>query len=352
MDKRIETILEYAIMAPSGDNCQPWLFKVDGLTVDLFNDPDKDKSLYNIKQRASLIAHGALLETIRTAAPSIGLYANQQLFPQTANPNHIARLTFKPGPVELSARFKAIPERHTNRERYQPVNISDNQVLGWLNLPEDNGEKIWASTQTKQIDHLAEQLCLNDRLVFEVADLHGFLFKQVRWNNIEARETGDGLDIKTLGLNTMDQLSFPWLKNYGLISILNKLGFSRIVQLKSRQLLKTASAIAIVTMPDCTSTDYVQGGMLWQRLLLQLTSEGLTAQPVAGLACLMQSNREGLLECQLTVKQRHLLQQRRKALLKIAGCDESSTLLTTFRIGRGPKVVRALRRPLESFLLR
>ena len=71
MDPRIKTVLEYAIMAPSGDNCQPWKFSVEEMHVKLFNDPDRDHSLYNLDQRASLVAHGAFLENLRLAALSV-----------------------------------------------------------------------------------------------------------------------------------------------------------------------------------------------------------------------------------------------------------------------------------------
>ena len=33
MDELSRTILEYAVMAPSGDNCQPWQLAVDGWQV-------------------------------------------------------------------------------------------------------------------------------------------------------------------------------------------------------------------------------------------------------------------------------------------------------------------------------
>ena len=351
MDKRIKTILEYGIMAPSGDNCQPWKFKIDGLNVDLYNDPDSDTSLYNLKQRASLIAHGALLETIRLAAPSVGLQSTQQLLPDPKNINYIARLSFNEGPTTKSDLFKAIPKRHTNRERYQPVKISDGQIEGWRNLAKRSGEKVWIGHQSEQIFHLAELLSINDRLVFEVADLHRFLFEQIRWSDNDAQKTGDGLDIKTLGLNTMDRLSFPFLKNHGLISILNKVGFSRIVQLKSGQLLKTASAIAVVTIPGTAAEDYILGGMLWQRLLLQLASDGLNAQPIAGLACLIQAGSENLLSGKITQNQKKQLSSARKELLKLTGCDDSSAIIAMFRIGLGPQVTRSLRRPLVSFIL-
>ena len=351
MDPRVKTVLEYAVLAPSGDNCQPWKVAVDDLRIDLFNDPGQDHSLYNLEQRASLISHGAVLENIRLAAPSVGLESRIELLPDPSRENLIASVFLTEGKAEQTDRFKVIPQRHTNREKYQAVNISDSQLERWQELPERPGEKIWVTSNPEQIEHLAGLLSLNDRLVFEIPDLHQFLFEQIRWTDAEAEETRDGLDIKTLGLTAMDRMSFRLLKYWGVVSAFNHVGFTGIIQMKAKQLINSSSAIAIVMTPGTQAIDYIEGGKLWQRLLLQLASEGLTAQPFAGLACLMQSAHERLLNQRVTVKQRNRLLNTRSELIKHVGSDESAVVLTMFRIGQGPPVTRALRRPLSSFLL-
>ena len=352
MDARIETILQYGLMAPSGDNCQPWKFKVNGLCVDLFNAADRDHSLYNLKQRASLIAHGTLLENIRISAPVVGLGSRVELFPNADNIQHVATVEFSERAKEnASPLFAAIAQRHTNREKYQRVKISDSQLEQWQKLPEQTGEKIWVANQRQQIAHLAGLLSLNDRLVFETPALHRFLFEQIRWSDAEAQKSGDGLDIKTLGLNPLDKVAFRFLQHWGAVSALNKVGFSRIVQLKAGQLIKSASAIVMVTIPRAEPIDYVKGGQLWQRLLLQLTSEGLTAQPIAGLACLMQAAVEGLLDDEMTALQQQWLLDTRTELLQIAGLSASTTILALFRVGSAGPVVTALRKPLADFIL-
>ncbi len=61
MDKEdIKKILEMAVYAPSGENCQPWRFEVRDSKIDIFNLPERDQSLYNHGQMASYFAHGVL----------------------------------------------------------------------------------------------------------------------------------------------------------------------------------------------------------------------------------------------------------------------------------------------------
>ena len=45
-------ILSSAILAPSGENCQPWKFEVKGSNIDVMNVKERDQSLYNWDQRA------------------------------------------------------------------------------------------------------------------------------------------------------------------------------------------------------------------------------------------------------------------------------------------------------------
>ena len=231
---------------------------------------------------------------------------------------------------------------------YTPAVISNDQINNWQTLTSDKNQKIWCSNDKQMIMKLTALLSYNDRLVFEVKDLHRFLFEQIRWSDTQVQTTRDGLDRNTLGLNALDKFSFRFLKNWSLVSLLNKICFSKIIQLKSKHLLKTASSIAMITIPGTEKQNYLHGGQTWQRFLLQLASENLTTQPIAGLALLMQSSYEDILENKISPKQHAKLLNIRQELLGIINADERTTILAIFRIGHGPNVIRAIRKPLKS----
>jgi len=90
----INKILEAAVRAPSGDNVQPWEFKVsEGYTrIDLYNLPEKDNSYYNYNQLASYIAHGAVIENIAIASGHLGYKAEINLFPDDGRLNLVASI--------------------------------------------------------------------------------------------------------------------------------------------------------------------------------------------------------------------------------------------------------------------
>ena len=81
--RHLREILEAAIRAPSGENCQPWRFVLKGESVELWNRPERDQSLYNWGQRASYMAHGAALENLVLAAGARGFGADVAYFPES-----------------------------------------------------------------------------------------------------------------------------------------------------------------------------------------------------------------------------------------------------------------------------
>src|SRR3989344_4833954 len=76
MDANVIKVLEAAIMAPSGENAQPWKFVVhrqqDGVVIDVLVSDERAQSLYGWGNRASYVAIGAAVENMRVAAPSYG----------------------------------------------------------------------------------------------------------------------------------------------------------------------------------------------------------------------------------------------------------------------------------------
>src|SRR3954454_19058058 len=74
MDESVEAILNAAILAPSGDNTQPWRFVIDRAagTIALELDEARDSSPMNSDQRMARIAVGAALENLLRRTASLG----------------------------------------------------------------------------------------------------------------------------------------------------------------------------------------------------------------------------------------------------------------------------------------
>jgi hypothetical protein len=343
-------ILEAAICAPSGDNCQPWQFKVGDNGIEVHNLPNKDTSLFNLRQRASLIAHGALLENIRIASSAEGFSARTTVFPNPSDPNHIATIVFQQTERKNEHLYPFIPQRSTNRKRYRPSPLTESERSALLSARQTCDKcivKLLEEPHEKAI--MARITGLNDRLVYENPYLHAFLYGKVRWTDREAELTRDGLDIKTLEISGIDAIGFKLFRNFSLLSLLNTFGASRIVGKNAEKLAKSSSSIGIIAVPGNKNADYLMAGIVLQRLWLEATRIGLGIQLMTGISFLMQRVREGETEG-LSAAQRELIGAAYEDARNAGGLKDE-TIALIFRIGRcGPPSARSLRLPVDTLI--
>ena len=176
---QISELLENAVYAPSGDNCQPWKFVKEENLLHIHNDPQKDTSLYNFRQRASLIAHGALLENISIISKSMQYEAKIDLFPTPESSEKIATIRFKETNQPEDSLYKWIKHRTTNRKKYTTIPLTEKQKK-ILTSASEPFPSINIYLNTEAIPSLAKILANNDRMVFENYYLHNFLFNNIR----------------------------------------------------------------------------------------------------------------------------------------------------------------------------
>jgi hypothetical protein len=352
MNEKICKILEAAIQAPSGDNCQPWRFAVSGNQVDLYDVPEADTSYYNYLQRASLVAHGALLENIAITAPTVGFNARFDVFPVDDDPGHVARITLEDCPARAVELAPCVPLRCTNRKRYRGGSLDDGRLAALAPAGTDLPKvSVYLTNKRQEIKRLAEVICLGDRLVFENQRLHTFLFEHIRWSDEEAAMCRDGLDIKTLELKAMDALGIKMLRNWQLTSLLGKLGVARAVAGNARKLACSASTIGIILGSDLQDPDTcLQGGRLLQRIWLQATRMGLSFHLMAGICFLMQRVVASQAD-ELALQHIRLVKDAVRTVKEISR-SPGPNVIGLFRVGLAdPPSTRSHRKELSQFIV-
>ncbi|SPP99542.1 putative Flavin-dependent oxidoreductase [Candidatus Sulfobium mesophilum] len=341
--------MEAALLAPSGDNCQPWKVIMREQQLTLLNVPERDTSLYNFGQRTSLIAHGAFLENAMIASSALGYSANLEPFPDESNPNLVARVSFERSEKSDVSLYPYIPLRTTNRKPYnsKPLTVDQEAALedttsffgfGGVKLLKGDGKK-----------DVARIIGLNDRLVFEISQLHSFLFNHIRWTEEEAQRTGNGLYVGTLEISPFQRPGLRLLGRWPIARALNSIGISRIIGEKAKRLALSASAIGIVTMPGDKKIDFLNGGRIVQRVWLESTKMGLSFQPMTGLVYLMQrvsaGDSEGLSESHIGMI------RNAEQGLRTAYALNKETIIMLFRVGYcAPPMARSLRLPMENIV--
>jgi hypothetical protein len=348
-----EAILQAAVRAPSGDNSQPWKLLIDDNQIKVINLPERDTSLYNYRQRASLVAHGALIENILIASSFLGYAATVSTFPDKSSPDLVATIALDKSAAADEPLYPFISRRETNRKPYDSVPLTAEEKSSLFNaagvVP---GGKLRLIDDPEKKILIAGALGINDRLVFENPALHKFLFDHIRWTEKEAAETGDGLDIKTLELASPQALGFRLLKNWNFLRQLNRLGISKFIAKQAEGLCLSSSAIGAVIMDENTDEAFINGGRLMQRVWLEATRLGLSIQPTTGIAFLLQrvlaGEKEGLSTVQIGLIQ-DAYERMRSAFTLGAG----ETIAMLFRTGHSrPPTARSRRLSLDNVVER
>ncbi len=150
-EDKLSFILNYAILAPSSHNTQPWKFNVSGDEIRLFADRTKWLTVADADQRELHISLGCALENLLVAAEHFGY--NHNITYLSGNDSLVAVVKLMPGsrPSQDARLFNAILARHTNRNPYEDRAIpkSDLQMLQNTSTDEDIRLYMTSDAQTR-----------------------------------------------------------------------------------------------------------------------------------------------------------------------------------------------------------
>jgi hypothetical protein len=207
--ENITKIINAGILAPSGDNCQPWQIYFDGEKLSLKNIEYKDTSLYNVKNIASYIALGAMIENMTIMAKSLGYEVSVKLFPDRENSSIVAILSFTKGQKISDSLLPFIDKRCVNRKKFKPMQLEHLARESLFKATSKfEGAELYMVEDDEKKKLLAKILSVNDRILFENKNLHDFLFKHLHWSKKEVELSRDGMSIESLELGALQSRMF------------------------------------------------------------------------------------------------------------------------------------------------
>src|SRR5215469_13918562 len=124
--EQLRFLLHYAVLAPSGHNSQPWLFKIDEDTVELYADRSRALPVVDPDDRELTISCGAALLNLRVALRHFGYRDVVQALPEPDDPDLLARIHV--GEMihtneEEHVHFEAIRRRRTRRSVNEVLSV-------------------------------------------------------------------------------------------------------------------------------------------------------------------------------------------------------------------------------------
>jgi len=264
-----------AVLAANPHNIQPWLFRVDATTVDLFVDASRGIASLDPFDRERHVGLGCAVENLVLAAAARGYRPTVTLLPSTVDGTHVARVALEPGPAVRSPMYEAIGERHTNRGPYTSRLVPDEVLdeLGAQTAGLDGVAVRWLTTPDqkaafgKLIADATEAVIADDQ-----QSRDGFAWFRNNRDDIDAHM--DGLTLDGQGL---DRVTLVLAK----VLPASSRGAGDSFWLEQTRTVHTATAAAygVVTVADPRlPVQRLTGGRLLERIQLAATVNGLALQ--------------------------------------------------------------------------
>lgn len=287
----IERLVSDAVMAPSGGNCQPWLWYWDG-RLHLFLDRARAHSLLDYNYFGGLTALGAAWENLRLSALEQGLGLNEKLFPLGETSELVASFTIESLPKKSArngpwdALHPAVGLRHTNRRLEGRQPLLDGQMERLTAAAESVGAEVRWLTSRDDLSKIGRLLGECDRLRFLHQGLHRQLMSELRFSEAEARRTRDGISVGTLELGESDLAGLELSRSWDAMSLLKIWEGGGNLRKMARKSVAAASAVGLLVMPEISALSFLRGGQVMQRVWLTATAMGIAFHPMTALAYL------------------------------------------------------------------
>ena len=286
-EKTLKELLSIAVRAPSGDNSQPWRFKIIDGGVRVFVIPDLDNEYLNVDWMGSYIAVGALIKNVKIASSNFGYEANVDYFPKDENKKIVADIEFVPTETRRHILHASIFDRATNRKPYvENKKLSSEALEKYLDIAKQNNLSVSFLSEKSTMEEVARAASTMEEVAFQVKELHDAFFKNITWTKKEEREKKTGLFIKTLEVPLPIEWFFRLLRKWSFISFLNKKGFSGKIAEGNAKTYAKASAFGLITIPSGSSISAVKAGEALQEIWLDLTRNDMSLQLVTGITFL------------------------------------------------------------------
>ena len=324
----IQKLLQVAIQAPSGDNTQPWQFRVDEPAgrLDFLVDERRDVSPMNAGQRMARISIGAALENLLQVAADNGIRL------ETVSPTagSVASLRWEePGDTEVVRAPPSIRERVTNRRAFRGHPLEP-EILSALmeKTPVLEGVRTYWITARERVADWARLIGRADAAMFGEASMRVAFLSKVRFDAAPQDVVEEGLSLASLELSAADRIALRimratphWLLRLG--------GAPQFFAAHARKLIRSSSGLCVLTAPDDRPETDLDVGRAMQRAWLALTEAGLAAQPMMSLMVLENVFRHGSPELVAQLGRERLLQfqEASRGLLSESGGDRPAFLL-------------------------
>jgi len=265
---KLRFLLNYAVMAPSGHNTQPWRFKLTRDTIELYADRSKALPVVDPAQRELIMSCGAALFNLRLAMRYFGYKGQIEEFPgQDGDLLARVRLGETHSPTVTDKRlFDAMPQRRTNRGVFDDTPLPEALVQELQMAATQEGTWLAVVEREEVRSAIAYMIAEGDRLQW--ADEH-YRRELAAWTHPNRSLRRDGIPAYAQGASELASSAGP------LVIRTFDLGKGQAEQ--SFNLAMNALTLVVLGTHGDSAADWLAAGQALEHILLRARSAGVWA---------------------------------------------------------------------------
>ncbi len=259
-------MLENGIKAPSGHNTQPWKFKINKNSIDVYPNLEKELPIVDANHRELFISLGCAVENICLTANQLGYKYQIEIINQDNAP--FIHIELNKGEVRKSPLFLQIDKRQTNRSVYNSKIIKEKTLNELKNLNIASPVSIFFYEKGKnEFLTLSELIYKGNEILFSNNEFKEELLDWIRFNKKEVEKKKDGL-----AYNVLESPSLPkWLGKPIVKSFLKPKPQNK----SEKEKLNSSSHLVIIATEKNTPENWILAGQVLERFLLKCTELGI-----------------------------------------------------------------------------
>ena len=276
-EKLFTELVTAASLASSADNMQPWEFRKQADTIQVFCVPSRMLPT-DVNDMFAWISIGAAIQNIVVAAAARGLRTTVEYNALEQIHEFAAVIRFLPGGTDDHL-ADWIARRATNRMPYQTSALSPSLIAKLTDSIEGLKADLYWTTRASELELMATMDANSSYIRLEHKPLYDELFDILCFTQKEIENTRYGLDFQSLEVPAAAMFIARQLQRWSIYNMVSRLGTGKIIAKNLSSRLRKAGALCLVTAQRCDPIAYMEAGRAMQQLWLAATAEGLSIQP-------------------------------------------------------------------------
>ena len=261
VQEQLRFLLNYAVLAPSGHNTQPWLFRIEGDGVDIIADRRRALAVVDPNDRELTMSCGTALFHLRVAMRHFGFAPVVQLFPEGEDADVMARIRMGASmePVFNTERlFMAIANRRTNRQPFTGDPVPAAELEHFATCAAEEGASLRVVKSDAEKHALAELIAEGDRI--QASDKR-FRRELAAWVHPNRSNSRDGIPGYAMGLGDLLSYAGPF--------VIRTFNWGEGQAAKDQQLAEGSPVLLVISTSEDSPRAWMAAGQALDRVLLQ-----------------------------------------------------------------------------------